>query len=446
MNQDILTEVLTQPLAVDPSYVHAYWLALQNFIEGKTKIEGTDLSQAREKAQMYTVQSSAIEMNRWTNLDEVPSGSVAIISLTGPVVKNSQFCGPRGTVDIANDFMRAKANSNIIGAVFYAETGGGMALAVKPLADAMKSFREDKPLVALTGSVIASAGYYLAVYADEIMSEHPRSIVGSIGAMMAFADIKGVLEKQGVKFHEIYATESTLKNKTYNEALKGNYDPIIKTMLDPINQDFISDVKEQRAGRIASNKDIFAGETYMSSVAKELGMIDSHGNLSDAILRVNELSRKPNLKFKQSQNNINMKFSNLAALAANSDPTIEQIDLANGDLTNESITSVTLVAESFITEAANATAAVERLSGELATATEAVKSLGSALEVANASLATANASKTELEGRLAGISGANHNSNGGQSQDQSPDSDASAQALMDNLPHNKRADDNGFGE
>lgn len=451
MNQDILTDVLTQPLAVDPGYIHAYWMMLHNFMEGKAKLEGADLSQARDKNKMFVVESSStVFINRWTNLDEVPKGSVAVISLTGPVVKNSQFCGPRGTVDIANDFQRAKSNSNIIGAVFYAETGGGMALAVKPLADAMLSFREEKPIVALTGSVIASAGYYLAVYADEIMSEHPRSIVGSIGTMMAFADVKGALEKQGVKFHEIYATESTLKNNTFNEALKGNYDPLIKNMLDPVNEDFIADVKEQRKGKIASNKAIFAGETFMASVSKELGMIDSLGNLSDAVNRVQELSRKTTYSHTKTPNNSTMEIKNLVALAtAQPDQVGAIIEEANGNLKDAGIETAILVETGFLESAAAASADVTRLTEELATANTSLSTSNASLtevqgklDTATADLNTANEKITALEARLAALPGASHNSTEGEGNDNPPPAgnNVDDQAMIDNLPHNRNAD------
>lgn len=445
MQQDILTDVLTQPLAVDPSYIHSYWMMLHNFIEGKAHSNTSDLSEARAQNKMYAVNlASSIVVDRWTNLDEAPQNSVAIISLNGPVVKNSQFCGPKGTVEIASDFERARLNPNIIGAVFCIESAGGMALAVKPLADAMKLFREDKPIIALTGSVVASGGYYLAVYADEIMSDHPRSIIGSIGAMMAFTDVKGALEKQGIRFHEIYATQSTLKNKTFNEALNGNYDPLIKNMLDPINSDFIADVKEQRSGVISAKKEIFAGETFMATIAKDLGMIDSFGNLSDAVSRVEELSKVPRLKFSQITKPIDMKFANLAALAANSTPTVEQIDLANADLTTEGITGVTLVAESFINEAASVTSENKRLTSELATANTSLQSAASERDLSNASLATANARISELETKLSKLPGADHNQQAGAAADEPPAGDDSVEAIMANLPHNKRAAESGF--
>lgn len=352
--------------------------------------EGYDYSAARAALQPFSVTSSSvIKVNSYTNLDEAPKNSVAVIQLKGPVIKNSQFCGPRGTLDIANDFNRAKANPNIIGAVLDIESGGGMALAVKPLTDAMQSFMEQKPIVGLSGDILASAGYYIASFCDEIIAQHPRSIIGSIGTMLAFADAKAMLEKQGIVFHEMYATKSTHKNKTFREASSGNYKPVIEFMLDPINEDFHADVREQRGAKLSSSEElIFKGETFMADYSVEIGLIDSLGSLQDAVLRVEELSAGYRSKNSNSKTQIkNMsKIANIDALAGVASPTQEQLDLANADLTTIGVTGATLVTEAFITEAAGVTAKNVTLTESLAAANTANKTASDSLVLANAKI------------------------------------------------------------
>src|SRR3546814_17883350 len=126
--------------------------------------------------------------------------------LRGPVMKHSQFCGPRGTVDYARELLSLESDPNVIGTVFYIESGGGQSYAVKPLTDVMQRIK--KPLVVLGGSVVASAAYYIAAFAREIVVEHPRSVIGTIGTMLAYQDIQTALEKLGVAFQDIYATQT----------------------------------------------------------------------------------------------------------------------------------------------------------------------------------------------------------------------------------------------
>src|SRR3546814_8711083 len=144
--------------------------------------------------------------------------------LRGPVMKHSQFCGPRGTVDYARELLSRESDPKVIGSVFYIESGGGQSYAVKPITDVMQRIK--KPLVVLGGSVVASAAYYIAAFAREIVVEHPRSVIGSIGTMLAYQDIQPALEKLGVAFHDIYATRSKRKNLNYLELNKVNTGPI----------------------------------------------------------------------------------------------------------------------------------------------------------------------------------------------------------------------------
>jgi protease-4 len=438
---------LHEPWAILPEYAQSYYPGLIALHKGE-KFMDADYSALRQLNKSYFISEEDIddeEFDLETNQDlsEAPEGSVAVVRLNGPVMKYSQFCGPRGTLDIAAEIKRIDANPNYVGIVFQIESGGGQVYAIKPLTDVLNQAK--KPIVVLSGNYLASAAYAIAVHSKEIISDHPKAIIGSIGTMMSFQDVKPYFEGLGVVFHEIYASKSTLKNKKVNDALKGNYKSLIQDMLDPMNEDFIADVKEMRKGKIANNLAIYQGETFFASVSKSLGMIDAIGDMKYAVTRVRELSKSSSQsQTSQTQINTDMKFANLAALAANSAPTADQIDLANADLTTEGITGITLVAESFITDAAAVTVENVRLTAELATANASNETVQAQLSTATASTTTAQARLTELEAQLAGMPGSTHNQEGGSKEDQPPGGETSAEAIMENLPHNKRAAESGF--
>lgn len=439
MLYNIFNEVLTQPLAIEPSYIYAYAMMLQRLSAGNLIPEGTNFAAERAKLAAYTLSvqmGSAVRMSARGGLDDAPEGSIAVIQLKGPVVKNSQMCGPRGTLDIANDFNKARTNPNIIGAVFDVETGGGMALAVKPLADAMTAFRKEKPILGLGGDVVGSAGYYLMAYCTEIMAQHPLSIWGSIGAVMAFSDAKAKLEKEGIILHEVYATPSSNKNKTFNEALKGNYKPLIQNLLDPFANEFIADMKAERKGKIdESDELVYTGETFLATEAQTRGLIDSFGDMSAALNRVQELHEEGAHKISHSLNNIDMNFKNITALAGIETPTEEQIDLANADLTLAAITHVSLVSETFIQEATNATAQNTQLTADLAAANGNVTKLTGELSAANTTIADLQA-KVDAFGANAG---AQHQAPDGEDTQANEEED-DEEKILANLPHNRAAD------
>lgn len=448
MNLTLFSQIgLHEPWAILPEYAQSYYPALAALLKGESfKADNEDYSVLRQLNKPYFISEEDLEDEDFdpdnnTDLSQAPEGAVAVVKLNGPVIKYSQFCGPRGTLDIAADLKRVDSNPNFIGSVFQIESGGGQVYAIKPLTDVLRSVK--KPVVVLAGNYLASAAYAIAIHSREIIADHPKAIVGSIGTMMSFQDVQPYFESLGVKFHEVYASKSTHKNKRMNDALKGDYKSLISDMLDPMNEDFLNDVKEQRKGKIADNKLIYAGETFFASVSKGLGMIDHLGDMAFAVNRVKQLSaKKPESKTSTQSQSTNMKFENVQALVGVQNPTQEQIDQANGDLTVNGITGATIVAESFITDAAAATSERDTLRTEKEGLQSQLTAATSAKTTAENNLVTANARITELEGKVAAFgknAGAQHSTSTG--EDTPPaDQEDDTEAFLDNLPHNKYAD------
>jgi len=461
MSLGILSQIgMHEPWAIHPEYAQTYYPLLAALLRGENpKQEDTDYSLLRQLNKPFYFSSDEdlddeeFDPNTNNDLSQAPEGAVAVVRLNGPVIKYSQFCGPRGTVDIAADLKRIESNPNFVGVVFQIESGGGQVYAIKPITDVMDSMK--KPIVVLAGNYLASAAYAIGIHGREIVADHPKSIVGSIGTMMSFQDVQPYFESLGVKFHEVYASKSTLKNKRMRDALKGDYKSLISDMLDPINEDFIADVQKQRKG-LSTNKAILAGETFFASVSKELGMIDHLGDMTFAVQRVRELAKAKPSKSKpdqstQAQSEIleNMTFPNLQALVGVANPTQEQINLAMQDLTNANITGATLVDRSFAATAATNATEVTRLTGELATAnqnltakTTDLATATTAKETAEASLATANTKVTELEAKVEAFgknAGAiNQQSTGDDTPPAGQEDDM--EAILAAMPHNRAAD------
>lgn len=452
---DLRDRLLSQPWAINPEYASIYAPAVAAIMEGRdpfprlkksewqqqnaTQFIKLDNSGSQDDDEFEDDEENAElidpdeELEETEDADEpATDGSVALIRLRGPILKYNQFCGPRGTLSIAEELDELRQDGNVIGAILHIESGGGEFYAVKPLTDAIQRFRAEKPLVTLAGDFLCSAAYYIAAFTEEIICQHQKAIVGSIGTMISFPDLQPYFEKMGVKFHEIYASQSTLKNKTANEAKKGNYKPIIDKMLDPINDDFINDVKEQRGKKLANNKTIFQGETFFASVAVQLGMIDQLGDLNDAVARVRQLAAKSSKTPATTNQNSDMsKFKNVEALAGITEATPEQLAQANADLTEAGITNHTIVPESMITEAENTTKA-------LATAQTEVTRLTNELATANQNVTNLTAENATLKQKVEKVPF------NGPKQDADPKTEKTAEELtqeeISQLPHNKALD------
>lgn len=251
-----------------------------------------------------------------SKLDAAPQGSVVVIDISGPIMKQDN-CGDPGTKTYENLIKQAAANPNISGIVLQIDSPGGTVDGTQGLANIIKAV--NKPVVTLAEDLMASAAYWIGSSADYIFANTGTTRIGSIGTMISFADMQPVWEKAGVKFHNIFADASSEKNKAFLEARAGNYDKIKAETLNPLNNQFLAAVKSNRAGKIDSHFDaVLKGQVYTAPDAIKYGLIDAEGNLQDAIDKVYELANQkaPGANSQQNSQQANMKKVTLTAAHA----------------------------------------------------------------------------------------------------------------------------------
>jgi ClpP class serine protease len=223
---------------------------------------------------------------------EIEEPVAMIWPVRGMITKESQYCGPMGMEKLMERMLEADANPKVVGHLLDIDSGGGDARYMEVAAQTIRYMLE-KPVVAHYNGVCASAAYYLASAADEIYASQPADVVGSIGVMMTLADMKGYYEEKGIKLHEIYASQSTLKNQDYHAAIEGSYGPLRSQVLDPYARQFIATVQEMRQQLDA--EEAFQGKIYTSAEAQAIGMIDGMTRKEYAIARIFELSNLKNM-------------------------------------------------------------------------------------------------------------------------------------------------------
>lgn len=214
---------------------------------------------------------------------DVP-GSVVVIPICGPILKNDSWC-EIGMTTRANQLREAYANENVTGVVLLGDTPGGEAQACSVMTKAIAE--RNKPVVGCVDGMLCSAGVYIFAGCDEIYACSKDAIIGSIGTMISFADTRGMWEKEGVKFHEIYADQSTDKNKEFRDALAGEYQTIKDTLLNPMNKLFLDHVKSNRPN--LNHETTLTGKIFLSEGAKANGIIEDIADLNFAIKQVGML-------------------------------------------------------------------------------------------------------------------------------------------------------------
>lgn len=285
-----------------------------------------------------------------SSLSSSKPGSVAVINITGPIMKEDN-CGDPGTKTYESLIKSAANNPNIDGIVLVIDSPGGTVTGTQSLAKVVSSV--DKPIVTVAEDLMASAAYWIGSQSDYVFANTNTTRIGSIGTMLSFSDMQPYWEAQGVKFHEIYATQSTQKNKDFAEARKGNYANIINNTLDPLNNEFLNSVKAARGEKLNVEKTL-NGQVYVAQDAIKYGLIDGVGTINDAVNKIYELKNgtpSQTSEEKPQSNNNNMKKITLlashAALLALCGATIEAgKDSADIELNDELINKINSELES----------------------------------------------------------------------------------------------------
>ena len=125
--------------------------------------------------------------------------------------------------------------------------------------------------------VAASGGYLISCAGDEIYA-NSSSIIGSIGVIYSSFGFTELIKKIGVerRIHTAGKNKSTLD--PFLEEKNEDIERLKKIQLD-LHKDFIDVVEESRKSKLnKSEVELFSGEFWSGSKAKDLGLIDGIGD------------------------------------------------------------------------------------------------------------------------------------------------------------------------
>jgi signal peptide peptidase SppA len=135
-------------------------------------------------------------------------GSVAVLPLYGLINQRASgdFSGPSGTSvqEFTQQFRQAVNDPNVTAIVIDVDSPGGTVSGVDELATEIFNARKQKKITAVSNCLCASAAYYLASQASEMVVS-PSSLTGSIGVYQLHEDDSAALDNMGVKFTFISA-------------------------------------------------------------------------------------------------------------------------------------------------------------------------------------------------------------------------------------------------
>jgi signal peptide peptidase SppA len=130
------------------------------------------------------------------------TGVTAVIPIYGVIMPRatlmSELSGATSVEGLRADFRTAMADPGVARIVFDVDSPGGSVEGIEELGEEIRAARGQKPMTAVANYLMASAAYWLASQADEIVAS-PSSLVGSIGVYAVHQDWSGAYEQAGVK-------------------------------------------------------------------------------------------------------------------------------------------------------------------------------------------------------------------------------------------------------
>ena len=191
------------------------------------------------------------------------------------------------TQDTIQDIRRYREDKSVKAIVIRIDSPGGGVGPSQEISREIQRTLQDKKVIASLGAVAASGGYYIASAASGIVA-NPGTITGSIGVIMGFTDIQGLLQKIGVtpvvvKSGEYKDIGSPVRTMTDAERT------LLQTFSDQVHRQFITAIAEGRHIEYEKVASVADGRILTGENAHELGLVDRLGNLEDAIAWAGEM-------------------------------------------------------------------------------------------------------------------------------------------------------------
>ena len=222
--------------------------------------------------------------------EQLPENSIAYHRVFDTIMSDSYYWF--SSKQLEADLLTAEANPQISCHFLHINSPGGEAWYLDRLSETLRSC--EKPILTFYEQMCCSAGYYIGCHGQRIYAMTQNDYVGCIGTMCSFYDFEEYFAKLGIKKVEAKATKSDLKNKVFDDLRKGKDEQFVKDILDPMNAQFLSEVRSQRSklADLPEDAPVLRGETFYTPQAMELGLTDGSKTMVEAIAETSTMGRE----------------------------------------------------------------------------------------------------------------------------------------------------------
>ncbi|MGX9143375.1 signal peptide peptidase SppA [Mesorhizobium sp. 128a] len=174
-----------------------------------------------------------------------------------------------------------RTSSQVKGVILVIDSPGGTTVGGESIYEEVRKLAADKPVVAEVGTLAASAGYMIASASDHIVARK-TSIVGSIGVLIQYPDLSGLMDKVGVKLEEVKSSPLKAAPSPFKPTNDDERAMVRKLILDSYDW-FVGIVAERRKMTREQALALADGSIFTGRQGLANGLIDAVGGESVAI-------------------------------------------------------------------------------------------------------------------------------------------------------------------
>ncbi|MDQ1157198.1 protease-4 [Sphingomonas sp. SORGH_AS 950] len=220
----------------------------------------------------------------WVRAHPLPTqgDAIGVLTIAGNIVDGEAGPGTAAGDTIAKALLDGLAKKKLKALVVRVASPGGSVLASEQIRQAiLEAKRQKLPVIVSMGGLAASGGYWVSTPADLIFAE-PGTITGSIGIFGLIPSFENTLAKIGITTDGVKTTPLTGQPDVL-----GGFTPMLDTILQAGIENgyrqFLTRVAESRHMSVEKVDTIAQGRVWDGGTARQIGLVDRFGTLSDAI-------------------------------------------------------------------------------------------------------------------------------------------------------------------
>lgn len=258
---------------------------------------------AEDEGWIDEIVSCSAFINRWTDEKEqelkfkkipdklkngfgLKSTKIAVLVFEGAIIdgysKRDLIMGQAvGAESFIPEIKKLREDKSVKAVVLRINSGGGSAFASEDITAELRLLADKKPLVISMSEVAGSGGYWMSCCGIKTLAL-PTTLTGSIGVISIYINLHKLLSRLGLT-HDVIKIGEHADMGSAMRSLSKKEKAMIDSEIEDMYKNFLKNVAGARNMKQEEVNKIALGRVWSGSNAKEIGLIDKTGGLTEAI-------------------------------------------------------------------------------------------------------------------------------------------------------------------